>query len=83
MNNFAIVYLECRKIYVSRRNTVVLFYVTDAKYQVSLKLFHWFQGRNFLKGCFSIYGHGGHLGHVTRIMLSNFYFNNGFGGEEV
>ena len=23
---------------------------------------------------FTIYGHGGHLGHVTRIMLINFYF---------
>ena len=23
---------------------------------------------------FTIYGHGGHLGHVTRIMLSNFHF---------
>ena len=23
---------------------------------------------------FTIYGHGGHLGHVTRIMLTNFHF---------
>ena len=23
---------------------------------------------------FSIYWHGGHLGHVTRIMLTNFHF---------
>ena len=23
---------------------------------------------------FTIYGHGGHLGHVTRIMLINFHF---------
>ena len=23
---------------------------------------------------FTIYGHGGHLGHVTRIMLTNFNF---------
>ena len=23
---------------------------------------------------FTIYGHGGHLGHVTWIMLSNFHF---------
>ena len=27
----------------------------------------------FIKG-FTIYGHGGHLGHVTRIMSSDFYF---------
>ena len=26
------------------------------------------------KGFFTIYGHGGHLGHVTRIMLTNFNF---------
>ena len=24
---------------------------------------------------FTIYGHGGHLGHVTSIILMNFYFN--------
>ena len=29
--------------------------------------------KTFLK-VFTIYGHGGHLGHVTRIMLTNFYF---------
>ena len=29
--------------------------------------------RRFLKG-FTIYGHGGHLGHVTSIMLSDFRF---------
>ena len=26
------------------------------------------------EGGFTIYGHGGHLGHVTRIMLTNFHF---------
>ena len=26
------------------------------------------------KKIFTIYGHGGHLGHVTRIMLTNFHF---------
>ena len=30
-------------------------------------------GEDFLR-VFTIYGHGGHLGHVTRIMLINFYF---------
>ena len=29
--------------------------------------------KKILKG-FTIYGHGGHLGHVTSIMLSDFYF---------
>ena len=28
---------------------------------------------DFFKG-FAIYGHGGHLGHVTSIMSSDFYF---------
>ena len=26
------------------------------------------------EGFYHIYWHGGHLGHVTRIMLTNFYF---------
>ena len=28
----------------------------------------------FLKGFYHIYGHGGHLGHVTSIMSSDFHF---------
>ena len=35
--------------------------------QVSSKSVHWFQRRKFLM-FFTIYGHGGHLGHVTSIM---------------
>ena len=31
------------------------------------------QEKNTFKG-FNIYGHGGHLGHVTSIMSLNFYF---------
>ena len=30
-------------------------------------------GEDFLK-VFTIYGHGSHLGHVTRIMFTNFHF---------
>ena len=30
-------------------------------------------GEDFLKG-FTIYGHGGHLGHGTSIMSSDFHF---------
>ena len=30
-------------------------------------------GEGFLK-VFTKYGHGGHLGHLTRIMLTNFHF---------
>ena len=30
-------------------------------------------GEDFLR-LFNIYGHGGHLGHVTSIMPSNFHF---------
>ena len=45
-----------------------------------------FRKRRFLTGfynievwrpswsCFTIYGHGGHLGHVTSIMSSDFHF---------
>ena len=29
--------------------------------------------KKIFKG-FTIYGHGGHIGHVTRIMLANFHF---------
>ena len=31
-------------------------------------------GEEDIKRCFTIYGHGGHLGHVTSIMSSDFYF---------
>ena len=41
----------------------------DATYQVTRKLFHWFQ--RFLK---EIYGLGSQLGHMTSIMLINFHF---------
>ena len=45
--------------------------VPDATYQVSRKLVHWFRSRRFLK-VFTIYGHGGHLGHVTWTIYTNF-----------
>ena len=54
-------------------NKLKLAAVSDDTYQVSLKLFHWVQGRKALKD-FTIHGHGGHLGHVTSIMLSIFLF---------
>ena len=31
-------------------------------------------GEEDFKGFFTIYAHGGHLGHVTSIMSSDFYF---------
>ena len=30
--------------------------------------------KKIFKGFFTIYGHDGHLGHVTSIMSSDFYF---------
>ena len=45
----------------------------DATYQVSCKSACRFRRIRFLKG-FTIYGHGGHLGHVTSIMSSDFHF---------
>ena len=31
-------------------------------------------GEEDFRRVFTVYGHGGHLGHVTRIMLTNFHF---------
>ena len=42
-------------------------------YQVSWKSACRFWRRRFFK-VFTIYGHGGHLGHVTSITLTNFHF---------
>ena len=47
--------------------------VHNATYQVSWKSARRFRRRRFLKG-FIIYGPGGHLGHVTNIMSSDFHF---------
>ena len=30
--------------------------------------------KKIFEGFFTIYGHGGHLGHVTRIMVTDFHF---------
>ena len=30
--------------------------------------------KKIFEGVFTIYGHGGHLGHMTSILLTNFYF---------
>ena len=32
-------------------------------------------GEEDFKVCFSLYGYGGHLGHVTSIKLLNFHFH--------
>ena len=44
--------------------------VPDAAYQVSSALAHLYWRRRFLK-VFTIYGHGGHLGHVTGTIWIN------------
>ena len=60
-------YLNARRhLLPDPRSYVIL----DAKYQVSLKSVHWFQ-RRFFK-VFTIYGHGGYLGHVTWTIYINF-----------
>ena len=46
--------------------------VPDSIYQVSTTSADWIQRRRFLK-IFTIYGHGGHLGHVTRIIWAYFF----------
>ena len=39
-------------------------FISNATYQVPRLLAYWFQRRRCLMG-FTLYGHGGHLGHVT------------------
>ena len=46
--------------------------LSDASCQVSKSLAFWFWRRKFLKG-FAIYSHGGHLGHVTLTVYTNFH----------
>ena len=46
----------------------------NATYQVSWKFARRFRRRRFFKGFYHIYGRGGHLGHVTSIMSSDFHF---------
>ena len=41
------------------------------KKKVSWRSTRWFRGKRFLKFFFTIYEYGGHLGHVTIIMLKN------------
>ena len=45
--------------------------IPDATFQVPRSLAFRFWRRRFLK-VFTIYGHGGHLGHVTRTIWTNF-----------
>ena len=46
--------------------------MADATYKVSWKSARRFRRRRFLKGFY--HGRGGHLGHVTSIMSSDFLF---------
>ena len=46
--------------------------VPSAAYQATGPLALWFQRRRFLK-VFTIYGHGGYLGHVTQMPCTNFH----------
>ena len=48
--------------------------VSDASFQALLKSAHRFQRRNYFK-VFTINGHGGHLGHVTWTIYTNFNFH--------
>ena len=45
--------------------------IENATYQVSRSSVKWFWRRRFFK-VFTIYGHGGHLGHVTRTVWTIF-----------
>ena len=48
--------------------------IDNATYQVSRSSVYWFWSRRFLK-VFTIYGHGGHLGHVTQLIYTFFPFS--------
>ena len=45
--------------------------IDNASYQVSRSSIYWFW-RRFLK-VFTIYGHGGHVGHVTLLICISFH----------
>ena len=46
-------------------------HIDNATYQVSRSSINWFWRRRFFK-VFTIYGHNGHLGHVTRTVGTTF-----------
>ena len=50
------------------KHIAVLTYDPETTCQVLLKSVHRFWKRRFLMGFYHIYGHGGHLGHVTWII---------------
>ena len=67
----------CRKIGQGQPRVIiwanlVVLKQPDAAYKVSRSSAFWFR-RRFFK-VFTIYGHGGHLGHVTRTVWTNFCF---------
>ena len=46
--------------------------IDNATYSVSRSSVKWFWRRRFFK-VFTIYGHGGHVGHVTQLICINFH----------
>ena len=44
----------------------------NATYKVSRSSVYWFWRKRFFK-VFTIYGHGGHVGHVTKLICINFH----------
>ena len=49
--------------------------IDNAIYQVSRSSVNWFWRRRFFK-IFTIYGHGGNVGHVTQLICINFHFHS-------
>ena len=56
---------------VDNLNNLGSTHIHNATYQVSRSSVNWFWRRRFFK-VFTIYGHGGHLGHVTRTVWTTF-----------
>ena len=49
--------------------------IDNVTYHVSRSSVYWFWRRRFFK-VFTIYGHGGHVGHVTQLICINFHSNS-------
>ena len=49
--------------------------IDNVTYQVSRSLVYWFWRRRIFK-VFTIYGRGGHAGHVTELIYINFHSNS-------
>ena len=69
--NWTLLYSKSRSTQGHNLNKLGSTRAPNAPYQVSRSSAFWFRRRRFFK-VFTIYGHGGHLGHVTCTSWTNF-----------